>query len=145
MNSLKLLIIVLSSTLLFSSRETPILQLTVTGLKDTKGQIMIGVYDNAADFPDHDKTVKRFLFRLSDKELSQVVLKINGLSIDKRYALAVYHDKNANNKLDKNIFGAPTEMYGFSNNARATFGPPSFDDASIVLSGSLTKHEIHLK
>ena len=42
-------------------------------------------------------------------------------------------DENKNGKLDKNLFGAPTEAYGFSNNARETFSSPSFEAAKVVL------------
>ncbi|TAE28596.1 MAG: DUF2141 domain-containing protein [Candidatus Kapaibacterium sp.] len=44
------------------------------------------------------------------------------------YAVSVFHDENANEKLDLSIFG-PTERYGFSNGARGLIGPPSFDKA----------------
>jgi uncharacterized protein (DUF2141 family) len=53
------------------------------------------------------------------------------------YAIAVFHDRNKNGKLDKNIFGAPTESYGFSNNARSTFSAPSFSAASFELKNYL--------
>ena len=42
------------------------------------------------------------------------------------YAVAVYRDANANHRLDRGMFG-PTEAYGFSNNPRILFSPPSFD------------------
>ena len=50
------------------------------------------------------------------------------------YAVAVFHDKNNNGILDKNMLGIPLERYGFSNNARETFSAPSFNSASIDLS-----------
>ena len=34
------------------------------------------------------------------------------------YAIAVFHDENANGKLDKNFLGIPCEGYGASNNVR---------------------------
>lgn len=42
------------------------------------------------------------------------------------YALAVYHDKDANRKLNRSGLGLPKEGYGFSNNASTVFGLPSF-------------------
>ncbi|MDB2408843.1 DUF2141 domain-containing protein [Crocinitomicaceae bacterium] len=48
----------------------------------------------------------------------------------------MFHDKNNNGKLDKNAFGIPLEPYGFSQNARARFSAPSFNDAKIVLDGN---------
>ncbi len=51
------------------------------------------------------------------------------------YALAVIHDENGNGKLDTNWLGIPTEGYGFSNDARALLGAPSFSAASFPYDG----------
>lgn len=51
------------------------------------------------------------------------------------YALAVIHDENMNGELDTNVLGIPKEGYGFSNDARAWFGAPSFPDASFQYDG----------
>lgn len=45
------------------------------------------------------------------------------------YAVAVFHDENGNNDLDRNIFGIPSEGTGASNDAYNNFGPPGYDDA----------------
>lgn len=42
------------------------------------------------------------------------------------YALALYHDENANQKIDRSGIGLPTEGYGFSNNPPTLVGLPSF-------------------
>ncbi|MEJ7808095.1 MAG: DUF2141 domain-containing protein [Telluria sp.] len=49
------------------------------------------------------------------------------------YAFAVYHDANANGKMDKNLLGIPTEDYAFSNNAMGKMGPPSYTSAKFTL------------
>ena len=51
------------------------------------------------------------------------------------YALAVIHDENSNGKLDTNWLGIPTEGYGFSNDAKALLGAPSFAAASFAYDG----------
>ena len=69
------------------------------------------------------------------------------LSIDElpagRYAVAVYVDKNANGKLDRGMFGIPSEPYGFSNGG-GSFGPPSYDDAAFDFSDSGATIQIKL-
>jgi uncharacterized protein (DUF2141 family) len=45
------------------------------------------------------------------------------------YAVAAFHDENANNDLDRGLFGIPTEGTGASNDARGFMGPPRYDDA----------------
>ena len=53
------------------------------------------------------------------------------------YAVAVYHDENANIKFDKNWIGLPVEGYGFSNNPTIFLGPPAFEEAKFeALEGS---------
>lgn len=51
------------------------------------------------------------------------------------YALAVIHDENMNGVLDTNALGIPREGYGFSNDARAWLGAPSFAAASFHYDG----------
>lgn len=61
------------------------------------------------------------------------------------YALSVLHDKNGNLRMDRNIFGAPEEGFGFSNNPGTFFGPPSFNRASFVIDGNSPELKIRLK
>lgn len=42
------------------------------------------------------------------------------------FAIAVYHDRDANRRFNRNGIGLPAEGYGFSNDAPALFGLPSF-------------------
>ena len=56
---------------------------------------------------------------------------------DGTYAIGIFVDVNYNNKMDRNFLGIPKEQYGFSNNAKGSFGPPSFEDAAFTLNGVL--------
>ena len=49
------------------------------------------------------------------------------------YSVSVYQDRNGNKELDTNLFGVPTEAYGFSNDARGLLSKPSFDDARVTV------------
>lgn len=60
------------------------------------------------------------------------------------YAIKLFHDANANSKLDTNLLGMPTESYGISNNARAMFGLPSFSQASFPHNGPITSITIDI-
>jgi uncharacterized protein (DUF2141 family) len=53
------------------------------------------------------------------------------------------HDSNSNQKLDTNWIGIPKEGYGFSNNAKATLGPPSFDQVKFNLKGEVIINMIY--
>lgn len=50
-----------------------------------------------------------------------------------QHAIKAYHDVNANGKLDTNWMGIPTEPYGFGNDARGSFGPPSFNQSAVTV------------
>jgi uncharacterized protein (DUF2141 family) len=60
------------------------------------------------------------------------------------YALAVIHDENMDGKLDTNWLGVPKEGYGFSNDAKAMLGAPSFSAASFLYDGQDMKLTISL-
>jgi len=47
------------------------------------------------------------------------------------YAIALYHDADDDNELDRGLFGIPTEGYGFSRNAGGGLSGPSFRDAAV--------------
>jgi uncharacterized protein (DUF2141 family) len=47
------------------------------------------------------------------------------------YGIAVFQDIDKNKELTTNLVGLPKEPFGFSNDARIRFGPPSFDNAKV--------------
>jgi uncharacterized protein (DUF2141 family) len=61
------------------------------------------------------------------------------------YALTVFHDENNNGKMDSNFLGIPKEGTGFSNDASALFGPPSWAKAKFTWNGESKPHIIQLK
>lgn len=54
------------------------------------------------------------------------------------YAIAVVHDENGNNKMDRALF-LPKEGFGFSRNPTITTGPPRFSSASFAIDGPQTQ------
>jgi uncharacterized protein (DUF2141 family) len=65
-------------------------------------------------------------------------------NVQNTYALAVIHDEDSNGKLNTNWLGIPTEGYGFSNDARALLGPPTFSAASFSYDGRSVELTISL-
>ncbi len=121
------------------------LSITIDGLRQTRGTVLVGLYDSKGSFErairlaseegflnDPDRVAGAAL-RANDRKRAAVSFK--NLTPG-RYAVILFHDENGNGKLDKNFWGVPTEPYGFSNNAEGTFGPPGFDDAALTLDGS---------
>lgn len=105
------------------------LTVKVTNVKSTDGKISVAAYDNAAGFLKFDKVFKA---QTAPAEKGSATVIIENLP-EGTYALAVFHDKNANDKLDTNFIGIPKEPLGFSIGKIKTFGPPSFDECSFTL------------
>lgn len=123
---MKLLTILLCLIFLGASHD---LEVEIEGIPNTKGTLFIGLFNSSASFPQFGKQYKGIVI---DHNAKTYTYKFKDLPQD-TYALAIYHDENNNRKLDKNLFGAPIEAYGFSNNARETFSAPSFESAKIKL------------
>lgn len=116
-----------SSTLLiligFETNAQSSLQVTINGISEPSGQILFSLYKSAEGFPDQPR--KAYRMGSIPVQSTSVTLSIEKIPTGK-YALAVIHDKNGNEKLDKNKLGIPVESVGFSNNVMGAFGPPKF-------------------
>jgi len=111
--------------------ETGLVELTlrVTGIQQQSGALAIAIFDGPDGYEDLATPVARAFVPAAGASISWSAL----LPADGRYAAVVYHDVNGNGDLDRGRFGIPAEPYGFSNNARAPFGPPRFDAASFAV------------
>ncbi|MDR3612882.1 MAG: DUF2141 domain-containing protein [Candidatus Obscuribacterales bacterium] len=52
------------------------------------------------------------------------------------YAIKLFHDPDKTGLLPRNRLGGAKSEYGFSNNAKGRFGPPSFENAKFTLQNS---------
>lgn len=112
------------------------LTLTVTGIKDARGALMVGVYDQAG----YD----------ADKQVTGAMVPVTALTASTtfdlppgRYGIKLFHDVDGDGKMSTNPFGTPIEPFGFSNNAPAQFGPAGWDAAAFDVAGPTT-HTIKL-
>ena len=113
---------------------------------EEKGEMHLAIYDDAEVFENDDgekggaaKGIIQGV--IEDVETGSVTYTFE--LPDGTYAIGIFVDKNYNNKMDRNLFGVPKEQFGFSNNAKGNFGPPSFEDASFTVSNDM-KIEIDL-
>ena len=116
------------------------LTIEVGGLRNNKGAIIVGIYDSSESFPKVGQAVRRVELVLSD---TKPVTEVDNIP-EGQYAVALLHDENQDGKLNKNLFGIPKEGYGFSNNAKAKLGPPSFKDASFKVGPEASSIKIDL-
>ncbi len=113
--------------MLFSGAYSADINLHIKGLENSEGQVIVYLYDNEDDFPTKAKNAVKTIFKKIDNKQSHVTIK----GIDKgKYAIAVVHDEDNDSELDRNFIGMPSEDVAASNNAKGSFGPPSFEDAA---------------
>ena len=109
------------------------INITVTNIKNTNGVVRIGIINKEKDFP-YDASIGKKVSISGDS----VSVKFTGLAPGE-YAVAVHHDENCNDKLDKNVLGAPLEGYCFSNNVKALVVPPKFKYVKFTLDTSFSQ------
>jgi uncharacterized protein (DUF2141 family) len=115
------------------------LQVEVVNIKNNSGSIRVGLFDNEKDF-------------LKKAVLGESVLA-NGEKVNVvfenipagEYAISVIHDENDNEELDVNFLGIPKEGFGFGNDAKGSFGPPSFEKARVKIGEVVVKQVITLR
>lgn len=103
------------------------LTVEVQGVASTGGRVLIAVFDSAETF--RVKPVRVAAAPAADAA-GQLRLSVSDLAPGD-YAYIVYHDANANNRLDMNAMGIPVEDFAFSNNAMGAGGAPTFAAARI--------------
>jgi uncharacterized protein (DUF2141 family) len=123
----------LTFILLFSGVKTHKLSIHISGISNIKGSLFIAVFRATDDFPVFGKQFKGIIKEVEGKSQNYTFDNLP----EGEYALAIYQDVNRNKILDKNLLGIPTEIYGFSNNARRTFSAPSFQEAKFKLNKDL--------
>lgn len=112
----------------FSFVNAADLTVTVTGLKQAKGVVRIGVYDEAG-YKNGGSNETRPVFGYSVKVDSLTVTHIFKDAPEGIYGIKLCHDQNGNGKLDRNMFGIPRKPYAFSNNAKGNMAPAKWEDA----------------
>jgi uncharacterized protein (DUF2141 family) len=99
---------------------------TVNELRDNDGTVRCFLYNSPEEFPDSVKHIISSAVALPANKVATCTFERVPQNHD--YAIVMLHDENNDNQLQKNAIGIPTEGYGFSNNAKARFSAPSFDD-----------------
>ena len=114
----------------------------IAGLHSAKGQLLGAIFRGEKGFPNQVKySIARKALPLREKRASFV---FDGIPAGE-FAFAVHHDENSNSKMETGLFGIPSEGYGTSRDAKANFGPPSYDDAKLKLApGERKRIVVHI-
>ncbi len=100
----------------------------IQGIQSSKGKLYIQLFDGANSYAK-GKAINARVVKAEKGEVKVI------FSVDKagEYALRYFHDENNNGKLETNLFGIPTEGYGYSNSAKPAFGPVKYEEAKFTV------------
>lgn len=116
------------------------LRIEVTVPAHKQGAVLAALFEKSEGFP-RGKPLQVASSVPSD---GKAMVQFAGLP-EGDYAVSVFLDENGNMKLDANLFGLPTELYGFSRNARSPAGPPLFADAAFRVGAEPVTQPVDLK
>ena len=118
--------------LFFATKAQNTISVTVTNIEKAEGNVEISLYNQAEAFPHTKGRFKTSTTTVSGNSVTYSFKNVpNG-----KYAIALFHDVNANGSMDKNIFGIPKEPYGFSNNIVPKMSAPKFDQCAFSVNGA---------
>ena len=101
------------------------LVVTIDNVKEAS-EIRIAIYANTAAFEAHRDETDGAATSITEgiiKWIESRTLIYRHDVAPGTYAIGIFHDANLNNRLDKYLFSAPREQYGFNNGARGFIGP----------------------
>lgn len=117
------------------------IRVIVSGVKRSEGRIIADMYPNDQDvFLRGKGRVKKVKYAARAPETKFCVPAPDAGF----FAMAVYHDRNANGNFDKTGLGLPAEPWGLSNNPRVLFGPPPIEKTLFEVTASGATVEIKL-
>jgi uncharacterized protein (DUF2141 family) len=117
------LVLVLAPISLFSQNT---ISVHIKNVDSTKGHVNVAVYNSDDSFLSFDDVLKT---QSAPAHEGVVSMEIQDLPMGE-YALAVFHDENANGKLDTNWLGIPKEKVAFSKAKMKAFGPPKYKECA---------------
>jgi uncharacterized protein (DUF2141 family) len=136
-----------------NAQLTGALTIEVSGLNSQEGNVCFKVFSGSTGFPNsNESAVQRACVAIAqsssessdESSTSLFTYTFENLPFN-TYAVAVYHDRNGDEQLNRGAFGMPSEGYGFSNDAPANLGPASYGDAAFLLAGTNTTIQITMR
>jgi uncharacterized protein (DUF2141 family) len=130
----RLSLVLFMVTLIFSlgytqTEDRSKLSVIISGLKNNNGDVRLALLNSQEAYQGKKPAIAGLVSGIENKIATFKIEKL----VYGEYAIKVFHDEDQDGELGKNFLGMPTESYGFSNNARGSFGPPDYDEAKFVI------------
>lgn len=133
------LFVFISALFLFPPAPQAI-SVSVSSTCSKAGEVRLAVYANAEDFKAKREIAS--VVRASNDGTAELDLSLPAAGT---YVLAAFHDLNGNGELDRNMFGIPTEPYGFTKEPASKWEAPGFSDVASCFDGGEARMEVRLK
>lgn len=135
-----------SPSLMAMMQSTPAAQkasvtVNISGLRNTKGHILVCLSSNQKEFPDCRKDANARKKKIVAANNSKVTFENVNPGV---YALALVHDKNSNDKMDIALF-LPKEGFGMSNNPKVRMGKPKFKNSQFTVGTANVVKDVKMK
>jgi uncharacterized protein (DUF2141 family) len=105
-------------------------EVTITGIRNTEGQMGIGV------FRDNESFMKEQAYRemqFVKKDISSGEMKVQFTLPPGTYGIALVDDENSDDVMEYNFLGVPKEGFGFSDYYDTGLKKPKFDSFKFTL------------
>jgi len=99
-------------------------EVTITGVKTAKGQIVIGLFKDDPTFQKEDAFLSR---KFAKKDIKNGEMKISFTLEPGLYGLTLLDDENDSGLMEYNFIGIPKEGFGFSDYYHSGITKPKFD------------------
>ncbi len=136
-----LLFWVTNTSILSQTRSTATLEIRFTGIRNSNGNITIGINNSPEGWPREPQM--NDLWKKQYIEAGVITAIIINLDYG-TYAISVLDDENSNQKMDMFI-GIPKEGWGFSRNPPFKLSAPNFEACSFLVNKPYQQITIDLR
>ncbi|HLZ66303.1 MAG TPA: DUF2141 domain-containing protein [Aliidongia sp.] len=102
---------------------------TVDQIHSAEGKVYVTLWGSADTWLDDQKSLQNIGLPAAN---GAVTFTLHDVAPG-QYAIATFHDENADGEMDFNFFGYPTEGYAFSRDVRPFLSAPSFESCAFTV------------
>jgi uncharacterized protein (DUF2141 family) len=113
----------------------------VEGIRNDLGVVKCGLFNSPVGFREPGKQYKGVEAPISGGKATCMFTDVPPGS----YAVALFHAEHNEERLQTGAFGIPKGGYGFSRDAKGSFGPPSFDACAYKYPGGPSTWVVHMQ
>jgi uncharacterized protein (DUF2141 family) len=111
-------------------------EVTITGIRSEKGQIVIGFFKDDATFQKEDAFLSK---KFPKKDIKNGEMKVQFSMDPGLFGLSLLDDENSSGLMEYNFLGIPKEGFGFSDYYHTGIKKPKFDAFKFTLTKDQNK------